>query len=127
MVLEVQLRVLAALPNAFFAIRVPRARLLDDPRLGRNVDEQRFMADAFVEHDVEFRLPERRRDLVLHDLHAHVIADDHLALFHRPDAPHVQTHGGVELQRPAAARGLGIAEHDTDLLTQLIDENHGGA
>src|SRR5690242_21269241 len=31
----------------------------------------------------------------------------------------------VELERPAARRGLRIAEHDADLLAQLIDEDRG--
>ena len=43
------------------------------------------------------------------------------------DAPHVETHRRVELERPAATRRLGIAEHDPDLLAQLIDEDHRGA
>src|SRR2546422_10663742 len=82
------------------------------------------MADAFVEHDVELRLAERRRHLVLDDFHAHMIADYHFTILDRRDAPHVEPDGGVELERPAAARRLGITEHHPDFFPQLIDEDH---
>ena len=85
------------------------------------------MADSLVEHDVELSLAERRRHFVLHDLDAHVVADHYVAFFHGADAPHVQSHRRVELERPAARRRFGVAEHDADLLAQLIDEDHRGA
>src|SRR5256885_2703776 len=43
------------------AVGVPRPRLLDDPRLGRDIHQQRLVADPLVEHDVELGLTERRR------------------------------------------------------------------
>ena len=42
------------------------------------------------------------------------------------DAANVQTHAAVELQRVAAGRGLGIAEHHSQFLTQLVDEDAAG-
>src|SRR2546422_8109190 len=54
------------------------------------------MADAFVEHDVELRLAERRRHLVLDDFHAHMIADHHFTILDRRDAPHVEPDGRSE-------------------------------
>ena len=39
----------------------------------------------------------------------------------------VETHGGIELQGLAAGGGFGIAEEHADLLTQLVDEDGGGA
>src|SRR5436190_634108 len=48
-------------------------------------------------------------------------------LFDRADAAHVEPHRSVELEGPAPGGGLGVAEHDPDLLAQLIDEDHGGA
>ena len=64
------------------------------------------------------------RDLVLHHLHADVRADDVLLVLHRADAADVEPHRRVELERLAAGRRLGVAEHDADLFTQLIDEHH---
>src|SRR6266699_4814971 len=56
-----------------------------------------------------------------------MIADYDFAILDRCDAPHVQPYRGVEFQRPATARRLGVAEHDADLLPQLIDEDDRGA
>src|SRR5215216_2527854 len=81
-VLEIHLGVLAALTDALRTVAIPRARLVDDVRLGGNVEHQARMADALGIHDVELGLLERRRDLVLHDLHAHVRADDIFFLLH---------------------------------------------
>src|SRR6185369_13338101 len=67
---------------------------------------------------------ERRRDLVLHDLHANVRADHVFLFLHRTDTTDVETHRRVELERLTTRGGFRIAEHDTDLLTQLIDEDH---
>ena len=49
---------------------------------------------------------------------------DRLPLLDRTDAADVEPERGVELERLAAGGGLRIAEHDADLLAQLIDEHH---
>src|SRR5260370_35876342 len=59
-VLEIELRVLAPLPDPLLAVGVPGTGFLDDPGFGRDVHEQRLVADPLVEHDVELRLAERR-------------------------------------------------------------------
>ena len=41
-------------------------------------------------------------------------------------APDVEADRGVELQRAAAGRRLGVAEHDADLLAQLVGEDQRG-
>ena len=74
-------------------------------------------------HDVELGLLERRRDLVLDDLHADAVADRLDAVLERLDPPDVEPDRGVELQRAAAGRRLGVAEHDADLLAQLVRED----
>ena len=48
---------------------------------------------------------------------------DFLAVLDRPDPPDVDPARAVELQGPAAGRGLGAAEHDADLLADLVDED----
>ena len=71
-------------------------------------------------------LAERRRDLVLDDLHARLVADHFFALLDRADAADVEPHGRVELQRVAAGRRLGVAEHHADLHADLVDEDDEG-
>src|SRR5260370_9249866 len=83
-ILQIELRVLAPLADALLAVGVPGARFLDDPHLGRDVHEQRLVADPLVEHDVELRLSEWRPHLVLPYLHPYVVADHHLPVLHRP-------------------------------------------
>ena len=41
-------------------------------------------------------------------------------------AAHLDTHGGVELQRASAGSGLGVAVHYADLLAYLVDEYCNG-
>src|SRR6476469_4717337 len=125
-VAQVPLRVLTSLPALLAVVAVPRARLLDDPVLRTDVDEERGVRDALGVHDVELRLLERRRDLVLHDLHPDVRADHVLLLLHRADAPDVEPQRRVELERLSAGRRLRVAEHDADLLAQLVAEDHRG-
>ena len=70
--------------------------------------------------------PEGRGDLVLDNLDARAIADDLTLLFDLLGAADVHAHGSEELESTAAGRGLGVAEHDTDLLAELVDEDAGG-
>ena len=67
---------------------------------------------------------ERRRHLVLDDLDARLVADDLVAFLDRADAADVEADRGVELERVAARRGLRVAEHDADLVADLVDEDH---
>src|SRR5688572_10693233 len=85
------------------------------------------MADAFVEHDVELGLLEGRRNLVLHDLHARAVAGVLLPFLDRADAADVEADRRIELERATTRRGLGTAEHDADLLADLVDEDDRGA
>src|SRR5581483_2238624 len=122
--LEERLRVLAALADPLLAVRVPRARLPDDVAVERDVDDRAHLRDPLAVGDVELGLAERRRDLVLDDLHAGARADDLLADLDLLELADVEANGGVELQRAAARRRLGVAEHDADFLAQLVDEDH---
>src|SRR5262245_29010326 len=75
-VLEKLLCVLAPLPQTFATISKPRARFFDDPPVDGEVDEIARARDPFAIHDVELGLAERRRHLVLHDLHPRAATDD---------------------------------------------------
>src|SRR4029077_11834039 len=82
--------VLTALAQALVAKAVEGATLAQDAEIGADVHDVADAADALVEHDVELGDAERRRDLVLDDLHAHAVADHVHALLDRLDAPDLQ-------------------------------------
>ena len=115
-------RVQAALTEALVLEAEVRARLLHDLPLEAGIEHGALPRDAGAVHDVELRLLERRRDLVLHDLDADAVADRLDAVLQRLDAADVEAHRGVELQRAAAGRRLGVPEHDADLLAELVRE-----
>src|SRR5690606_31547872 len=92
--------------------------------LDAEIDELAHFRDALAIHDVEFDLLERRRKLVFDDLDARLIADDFVAILDGADAAGLETHGSLEFERIAAARGFRRAVHDADLHPDLIDEDH---
>src|SRR4029079_16763126 len=51
-------------------------------------------------------------------------ADDVFLLLHGADAANVEAHRSVELERLATRRRFRIAEHYTNLLAQLVDEDY---
>src|SRR5260370_27044736 len=99
-VLEIELRVLAPLPDPLLAVGVPGTGFLDDPGFGRDVHEQRLVADPLVEHDVELRLAEWRRGLFLFHLPAHVFPHHPLAPPFRTAAPPPPPPRPREFARP---------------------------
>src|SRR5918995_4994576 len=115
--------VLPALPEAFIAVCEPGAALLDHIVLDADVEQASLTGDPLSVHHVELHRLERRRYLVLYDLDPGLVAHSVVADLERAYAPDVQTHAGVELQRPPSRRRLRRAEHDTYLLPQLVDEN----
>ena len=90
---QIGLGIVAALAEPLVAVGEERARLRDNVVLDRQVEDAARGRDALAELDVELRLAERRRDLVLDDLHAHAVADRLGALLERLDAPDVQSLG----------------------------------
>ena len=87
------------------------------------LDDLAFARDALAVEDVEQRLAERRRDLVLDDLDPRLVADDLLAALDGADAADVEADRRVELERVAAGGGFGAAEHHADLHPDLVDED----
>src|SRR6266516_3863551 len=107
--------VLASLADAVATEGVPGTGLLDDALLGRDVDQLSLLGDAAAVQDVELRLAERRRHLVLYHLHLGAAADHLVAVLEGAEAADVEPDRGVELERVAARRGLRVAEQDADL------------
>src|SRR5438552_14837255 len=115
--------VVSALAEALIAVGHPGPALVKDPVLDRGVDQRSLARDAFVEKNVELSRSERRRHLVLDHLDLHSVSDRIEAVLDDLDLADVQANGRVELQRPAAGLGLGVAEHDPNLLSQLVEED----
>src|ERR1044072_4374263 len=119
--------VLPALSEPLVAVAEVRARLLHELLLEADLEDRALPGDPVAVDDVELRLLERRRLLVLHDLDAHAVADCLDALLQGLDAPDVEPDRGVELQRAAARSRLRVAEHAAHLLPQLVREDGDGA
>ena len=77
---QVVLGILSALADLVAFVVVPRAALVDDIHLGRQIQHIAHVRDPLAEHDVELRLFKRRRDLVLHDADPGAVADHFTAL-----------------------------------------------
>src|SRR5215210_1293742 len=123
--LQELLGVLAALPKAFVAVGEPGAALLDHLVLDAHVQHAPLAGDPLSVHHVELHRLERRGHLVLDDLNPRLVAHRVVADLQRPDAPDVQPHAGIELQRPPPRRRLRRAKHHPYLLPELVDENSG--
>ena len=114
------------LPQLVIAVRQPRATAVDDPIFERHVDHVSLDVDPAFLQQVKLRLPEWRRDLVLHHLHFHPNTNVRVPILQRADLSHVHPHRRVKFQRPPPRRRLGTPKHHPDLLANLVDENHAG-
>src|SRR4051794_1206190 len=112
-------RILLALAELVGLVGVPSTGLAHDALLDTEVDQAALAADALAPHDVELGLLERRRNLVLHHLHASARTDRVLPVLERLDAADVQPHGRVELQRLATSRRFRAVVHD-DTVSQVV-------
>ena len=99
---------------------------MDNAQLHTQIHNFSAAGNAFPEHNVKLGLLERRGHLVLDHLHFYVIAQGIVPVLDLRGATDVQPHGSVELEGVAAGGGFRIAEHDANLLTQLVDEDAAG-
>src|SRR5919197_927994 len=118
--------VLSALAELLALVREPRSRFLDDLRVHADVEEASLLRDALAVEDVELALPERRRHLVLHHLDPRARAHDLRPVLEVVDLADVEAHRRVKLQGPAPRSRFRVAEHNSDLLAELVDEDRGG-
>src|ERR687897_214677 len=116
-------RVLASLAEPLLLEAEVRPRLLDRLPLQPGVEHRALPGDPLPVDDVELRLLERRRHLVLHDLDPDTVAHRLHAVLQRLDAADVESDGRVELERAAARGRLRVPEHDADLLPELVRED----
>src|SRR6266852_5718548 len=115
--------VVLALSDAVLLVPVPGPGLVDHAATDAELQDLAFEGHPFAVENIEQRFAERRRDLVLHDLHAGLGADHLVAALDTADAPDVEAARRVELERVAAGGRLGVAEHDADLHADLVDED----
>lgn len=126
---EERLGVFAPLSETGLPVGIERAGLLDDSAFRTDVDDFAGAGDAFVEKDIDLDLAERRRDLVLDDLHfgpgpgsLAIVSGSGFDLFFSAD---IEALGGVEFKGVSTGRGFRITEHDADLHANLVDEDDG--
>lgn len=117
------LGVLPALSDLGIIVGIPCTALHHDAAVGCQIQDIAHCGDPLSKHDVKLRLPERRCDLVLYNFHSGPVADDLAALLQSLDPPDVQPDRRIEFQRTASGSRLWIAEHDSDFLPELIDED----
>src|SRR4029077_4483579 len=123
---QVRARVVLALADAAALVGVPSAWLFDDPERAAGIADLALARDALPVHDLELRLPERRRHLILHHLVASHVAGEFLAVLDRTDAPADGGRRGIDLRRVGAGGGFRVAEHHADLHAHLVDEDDDG-
>src|SRR5256886_3225978 len=116
-----------SLPDALVLVSVPGAGLFDDALLDAGVEHRARLRDPLAVDHVELGLAVGGRELVLHDLHLGPNAERFGPLLDRVLASDVHADRRVELERAPARLGLGVSEHDPDLLADLVDEDEDGA
>src|ERR1700677_100129 len=119
--------ILLTLAELLTLVGEPGTGLSDKALVHTHIDQRAFPADASAVEDVELGLLERRRDLVFDDLDPGAVADRIGAVLECLDPAHVHAHRRVELQRLSTGRGFWTAEHDPDLLAELVDEDRSSS
>src|ERR1035437_4010419 len=95
-------RILASLPDALSFVAEPRSRLLQDILRHRQIEQVAFARNPFAIKNVELGFAKRRCDFVLHDLDPRARARDHVSFFNSRNAPDVNAHRRIALQRASA-------------------------
>ena len=117
---------LTPLSDPLLAERIPGSRPAHQSLLHTEVEYVPVIGDPDIEYDVELGLSKWRGHLVLDDLDDGTVPT-HIAIgLDGADTADVETNRRIELQRSSTGSGLRTAKHDTDLLADLIDEDHGG-
>ena len=125
-ILEIIQHLFTTLAYLHIIVAEPASALLNDVEINCGVDNLAHLGNALTVQYIELRGLEGRRNLVLYDLALGAVADYLAAVLDRLAAAHLDTHGGVELQRASAGSGLGVAVHYADLLAYLVDEYCNG-
>ena len=87
------------------------------------IDDTAFSRDSLTVQNIEFGLLKRRSNLILNYLNSYVVTDNFRTVLQCLCLSDIKSYGRIELQCTSACSSLGITEHDTDLLTKLVDED----
>src|SRR5512133_91801 len=117
-------RVFTPLADTVLTVGIPGAALLDQAPIHCQIKYITCPGDTFTVEDIKLHLTEGRGHLVLDDLDLGAGTDHLIALFEGGDLADVHAHRGVEFEGITAGSGLWVAEHDTDLHADLVDEDH---
>ena len=113
-----------ALTDLVALIGVPSTGLVEDVHISTDVDDFTFAGNALAVDDLEFGLFERRRNFVLNNFHAGFVTQDFIALLDAAGTTNIHTDRGVELKCVTAGRCFRRTVNHTDLLTNLVNEDH---
>ena len=84
------------------------------------------LADTLTKGNLKLSLAERRSNLVLHHLHTYQIAKNIFTILDGRSLADIQTYRSIEFQGITTGSRLRVAKHDTNLITQLVDEDTSG-
>src|SRR3954463_5977152 len=120
-------RVLASLTKTFAAEADPGAALFQYVVLDAEIEQIAFGGNSLAVKNVEFGFAEGRSDFVFHHFAARTRTNHAIAFFDRLNSPDIQPDGRIKFERTAASGRFRIAEHHSNLFTNLVDENQAGA
>ncbi len=113
----------AALAQLISSVGKPSTATFQNTEMRGQINHGTFTGNPAIVHDIEFRLGKWRGDLVLHNLGPHMTTSYRTgAILDHTDPAHINPHTGIELQSSATRCCLGAAEHNTNLLANLIGE-----
>ena len=91
------------------------------------MEEFAQVRDAMAEDKFKLAGAKWRSHLVFYHFHASHCSDVAPILLDVTESPHIESERSVEFEGMSASGHLGIAKGDVDFLTQLVDEDAGGA
>ena len=97
---------------------------MDDVLLYGKIQNISLSGNTFSEHDIKFRLTERRSDFIFYNFDTSVISDYNASLLQGLYTADVQPDGSIEFKSPPSRCGLRVSEHDADLFPELVYEYH---
>ena len=112
------------LTNLCAVIGKPSTGLIDQLQLHTQIDELAVLGNAIVKEDLEVSLLKWRSYLILHHLNLGLITNDGVLILDWGGLADIKTYRSVILQGITTSGSLRITKHDTNLHTQLVNEDH---
>src|SRR5205807_92843 len=120
------LGIFAALADALAFVAVPGAGFLYQVLVHSQINHVALTRDAFAVHNVKLSFAEGSSSLVLDHFNFGTRTDNHIAIFNGGNTADIHANGRIKFEGAATGRGLRIAEHHANLLSNLVDENQAG-